>query len=119
MDIPELLISSFQRAPWGWGVLVTMIYGLIKIAPQWKRLAIGEHARMRQEYIDQIKALREEIDRLRERVDGLTAENTDLKLQIAGLSRQHIAEQAAAIRNVPAVREAVEDVVKETNRGKA
>lgn len=114
-----ILLTSVQRAPWGWGVLIVALVALIKSWPALKNLTISEHQLMRQEYIDQIRAFRDEVQSLRAKVDTLTAENAELKVQIAGMRSQHLSEQAAAIRNIPSIREAVQEVAKEGQHGQA
>lgn len=113
----EAIQASFIRAPWGWGLLASFVGAFLVFYPKVKKLQIDEHSQMRKEYVDEIKALRAEVAQLREQNVSLLRELTDVKVELVGYKKQHLAEQAAAIRHVPGVREAVQDVAREIYRG--
>lgn len=108
-----IVTSSFERAPWGWGLFVAVLLVVLKNWSTCKQMAIGEHAQIRVEYVNEIKALREEVKELRDKNEDLMRELGEVKLELAGYKRQHIAEQAASIRHAPAVKEAVVEVARE------
>lgn len=115
----DIIEASFLRAPWGWALLGSVITGFFVLLPKIKKLSVDEHSQMRQEYVDEIRALRQDIKELRTENAGLSRELADVRVELAGYKKQHLAEQAAAIRNIPAIREAVQDVVKGDTRGNA
>lgn len=113
----ELMAGSMKQAPWGWALLATAILSMVKIWPVVKQLAVSEHTTIRQEYVNEIKELRLEIKELRDENKQLRQQLTEVQLELAGSRSQHLSEQAAAIRLVPAIREAVEDVAKGAKNG--
>lgn len=51
MDIPAILISSAERAPWGWALMIAVILALIKVWPiiNAQVIAANEQARNREQ----------------------------------------------------------------------
>lgn len=113
MDIGDIVLNSFELAPWGWGLFATVLLAVVRTWPTWKQIAIGEHAQIRQEYVSEIKALREENKDLQDKIGKLMAELMDVRLELAGYKKQHLAGQAAAICHAQAVLEAIANVAKQ------
>lgn len=107
--VGAVMTASLERAPWGWALLGTVVLALIKAWPVLRKLGIDENAGIRSEYVSEIKSLREEVHNLRTENDGLRREIRELHDLLSGIRRQSLADQAAAIRNIPAVSEAVSE----------
>ena len=77
MEIPALLLSSLERAPWGWGVFVTLIIALAKYRQPLQLQVLKARSELQM-----IKSGEKRTDLLncRERIDEM---DRDLKAAIA------------------------------------
>src|SRR5438045_233335 len=60
----QMLASSFQRAPWGWGTLGLLIAGWFKLKPYMARLANERESSLREERAHEMAGMRERIEKL-------------------------------------------------------
>jgi hypothetical protein len=81
-EIAATLAGSFQRAPWGWALLVTVIVALIRVWPALSKQAMESRLQVRTERRSDLGDCQRRLDEMGKRVDGLEEKlhQTDLKL---------------------------------------
>lgn len=83
-DIPSLLISSAERAPWGWSLLLIAIIALIKVWPALQLQADNARAALRGERRDDLHNCNKRLDEMGEKVDAMTHHVHQLDLKLVG-----------------------------------
>lgn len=78
-----LLASSFQRAPWGWGVLATAVLALIKAWPILAQQAIEARAKLRAEGRADLHECKEELKLVNARLDVMQDTFNNLKIELS------------------------------------
>jgi hypothetical protein len=92
-QIPAALLGSFQRAPWGWALLVTALLGLIKIWPVLTKLSIEARAQIRKERRDDLSDCQRQLAEVRVEIRNLATDFNNLKIELAAtLSAYRILE---------------------------
>lgn len=112
MTILQIVEASVVRAPWGWALTFLVALALIRVWPALRQMAIGEHARIREEYVAEIRLLREEVRELRNENDKLRQEIRGLHDDLSGYRRQAIQEQASALHTIGEVPPVIADAAR-------
>lgn len=65
----KILGASFERAPWGWAVLVAIVGGYFRLKPLMIRLANEREANLLSERAQEMTTMREELSLMKARLD--------------------------------------------------
>lgn len=68
-ELAQILAGSFQRAPWGWGLLATVLIALIKGWPVIARVNNERESNLLEERAEDMASMRAEIAELKVRMD--------------------------------------------------
>jgi uncharacterized protein YlxW (UPF0749 family) len=83
VELGALALSSFQRAPWGWGLLAAVLVALIKAWPVLALQAQQAREKRRAEHRDDLHDCQERLDILTQRVDGMQESYNNLKIELS------------------------------------
>lgn len=70
-EAATIFASSFERAPWGWVLMVTVVLGLIRVWPALSKQAIEARAQIRSERRSDLADCTRRCDELAERFHAL------------------------------------------------
>lgn len=62
MDIPAVLLSSVERAPWGWGLLLAVILATVKVWPVIQLQTMNARRELRSERKDDLDDCKKRLD---------------------------------------------------------
>ncbi|WP_375248319.1 hypothetical protein [Sphingomonas sp.] len=65
----KALTSSFERAPWGWGVFAMLIAGYFRLKPLMVRLKNEREANLLNERAEEMEAMRARVEALEARLE--------------------------------------------------
>jgi len=82
-ELVVMVSNSFQRAPWGWGLLATVVIGLIRAWPILAKQAIDAKAQLRQERRDDLKDYQRRLEAMGVRIDSMSSDLNNLKIELA------------------------------------
>jgi len=84
MDLPAIFISSLERAPWGWTLLIVTILALIKIWPLIQLQTIKAREALRSEKRDDLHTCQARLDKLETELGGAVQRIHALELKLLG-----------------------------------
>ncbi len=83
-ELPTLVISSMERAPWGWVLMVTVLLALIKTWPIIHLQVMNAKATLRGEERSDLGDCRQELQATNKRLDGAIERIHQLELKLFG-----------------------------------
>ena len=84
LDIPASLLSSAERAPWGWVLTLVVILAIIKVWPVIQLQTITAKAALRGERKDELDDCKSRLDAFDKRLTAATAQIHQLDLKLVG-----------------------------------
>jgi hypothetical protein len=82
LGIPAALLSSMERAPWGWALLVVVILALIKVWPIVAAQAVKAREQFRSERRGEMDSLRDRISGLETKVEAANEKAHEVELKL-------------------------------------
>lgn len=83
-DLGALVVGSFQRAPWGWALLGTVVLALIKVWPILSLQVIQARAKIRSEDHEELTSCRGRLDAMEVRVTAAEGRAHQFEMRLMG-----------------------------------
>lgn len=83
-DLPHVLISSLERAPWGWSLLAVVILALIKVWPIIQLQTLNAKQALRGEKRDELHNCQERLDAMDKTLDAMRTQMHQLDMKLVG-----------------------------------
>jgi len=84
MDIPQILLSSLERAPWGWSLLLIAVVASIKVWPVLQLQALNARAVLRGEKRDDLHTCQTRLDEMDATLTGAVGRIHSLEIKLLG-----------------------------------
>lgn len=84
MDLSQIVVSSAERAPWGWGLLSLAILAIIKAWPVLQLQALNAKAVLRGEKRDDLHTCQTRLDEMDATLSGAVARIHSLEIKLLG-----------------------------------
>ena len=84
MDFPAFILSSLERAPWGWSLLLVVLVTLIKTWPVIQLQTITARATLRGERKDELHNCQDRLDAMEGKLNTAISHIHQLDLKLVG-----------------------------------